>query len=215
MPFIYLFLFVFQLSNIRNTVAQTEQTEPLDLSISKVKEEGNKSQGLSVERVSDERIKPRRQLVPIETLMKVIEPEKESTGKKRRCDICQKEITHMKKHVMTHTGEKPYSCPVCKRNFTQFGHNQKHMMTHTGEKPYSCSICKKNFSRSDSMKTHMMTHTGEKPYSCSICGKSYKQKCTLQSHMVTHEINRPVYHCTVCSKDFQTKCGLKLHMKNH
>ncbi|VDM14074.1 unnamed protein product, partial [Wuchereria bancrofti] len=129
MHFIYFCLF-FQLSNIQTTAAQTDQTEPLDLSISKVKEKGDGSQGLSmgredeeeiglqvlqtkpldlsapkvkededrsqslsVERVSDERIKLLERVVAIETPMEVMELSKqeESTGKKRRCDICQKE----------------------------------------------------------------------------------------------------------------------------
>ncbi|VDO17670.1 unnamed protein product, partial [Brugia timori] len=74
--------------------AQTDQTEPLDLSISKVREVGSKSQGLSVEGVSDERIKPTQQLVPIETLMEVVElsKQRECLRKKRLCNVCQKEI---------------------------------------------------------------------------------------------------------------------------
>ncbi|VDN93583.1 unnamed protein product, partial [Brugia pahangi] len=48
-------------------VAQTEQTEPLDLSISKVKGKRDVSQGLSVKGASSEQISPGRQLVPVET----------------------------------------------------------------------------------------------------------------------------------------------------
>ncbi|VDN94424.1 unnamed protein product [Brugia pahangi] len=169
--------------------AQTDQTEPLDLSISKVREVGSKSQDLSVEGVSDERIKLRQQLVPNETLMEVVElsKQRECLRKKRLCNVCQKEIANMKVHMITHTGEKPYSCSICKKNFTQF----------------------------IDMKRHMMTHTGEKPYNCSICGKSFLKKYTLQTHMVTHDMNRPVYHCTVCSKSFTNKQSLKSHMLKH
>ncbi|VDM18314.1 unnamed protein product, partial [Wuchereria bancrofti] len=126
---------------------QTDQTEPLDLSISKVKENEDRSQGLSVEGVSDERIKPLLRLLPNETLMKVMEPSKqeESTGMKRRCDICRKEVIKMKRHIMIHIGEKPYSCRICKKNFTQSGDMKRHMVIHTGEKPYSCPTCKQNF----------------------------------------------------------------------
>ncbi|VDN94496.1 unnamed protein product [Brugia pahangi] len=168
---------------------QVFQRKPLDLSASKVKEEGNKSQSLSMEEVSNERIKPLLRLVPIEKLMEVVKLSKEErrAGRKQHCNICQKEVTHMKGHMMIHTGEKPYSCSICKKNFTQLG----------------------------SMKKHMMIHTGEKPYSCPICRKSFTHKHQLQSHIVTHDMNRPVYHCTVCSKDFQTKNGLKFHMQNH
>ncbi|VDN87808.1 unnamed protein product, partial [Brugia pahangi] len=70
MHFIYLF-FVFQLSNVQTTTAQTDQTEPLDLSISKVRDDGDGSQGLSVERKDEGevglqvlQIKPLNSLVP-------------------------------------------------------------------------------------------------------------------------------------------------------
>uniref|UniRef100_A0AAF5RY58 C2H2-type domain-containing protein n=1 Tax=Wuchereria bancrofti TaxID=6293 RepID=A0AAF5RY58_WUCBA len=224
---------------------QMLQTKPLDLSAPKVKKNRDKSQGLSVEGVSDEQIEPLLQLVPIETPVEVTElpKQKKRMRKKQRCDMCQQEVAYMNKHMKTHTGEKPYSCPTCKKNFTQFGNMKKHMMIHTGEKPYSCPTCKKNFTQFgnmkkhmmihtgeklyscatckknftvlDSVNKHMMIHTGEKPYNCPICGKSFTQKQHLQSHMVTHDINRPVYHCTVCSKDFQTKFSLKFHMRNH
>ncbi|KAK6109071.1 hypothetical protein QQG55_34520 [Brugia pahangi] len=55
MHFIYIFFF-FQLSNIQTTVAQTDQTEPLDLSISKAKEKRDGLQGLSMERENEEEI---------------------------------------------------------------------------------------------------------------------------------------------------------------
>ncbi|EJW75649.1 zinc finger protein [Wuchereria bancrofti] len=182
MHFIY-FFFLFQLSNIQTTVAQTGQTKPLDLSAPKVKENEDRSQGLSVEGVSDERIKLLERLVPIETLMEVMKLSKqeESTGKKRRCDICQKEVANMKKHMMAHTGEKPYSCRICKKNFTDSSNMKTHVMTHTGEKPYSCSICKKSFSKFSNMKRHMMIHTGEKPYSCQICKQNFIQSGNMKS----------------------------------
>ncbi|VIO99521.1 Uncharacterized protein BM_BM17839 [Brugia malayi] len=200
-----------------NHAAQTDQTEPLDLSISKVKEVGSKSQSLSVEGVSDEGIKPLLRLVPIETLMEVVElsKQRECLRKKRLCNVCQKEVVNMKVHMITHTGEKPYSCSICKKNFTQLGNMKMHMLTHTGEKPYSCPICKKNFTQFVHMKEHMMTHAGEKPYSCPICGKCSSRKQDLQAHMVTHDMNRPVYHCTVCSKGFMNKKSLKSHMLKH
>ncbi|EJW73643.1 zinc finger protein, partial [Wuchereria bancrofti] len=180
---------------------QVLQIKPLNLSAPKVRENGYRSQGLSVVGVSDERIKPLLRLFPIETPVEVTE-QKIRTRKKQRCDICRKEVINMKQHLMTHTGEKPHSCPVCKRNFTDPSNTKKHMMIHTGRKPYSCPTCKRNFTRSGDMKIHMMTHNGEKPYSCQTCGKSFSRKQNLKSHVQTHGMNRTIYHCTVCSKDF-------------
>jgi KRAB domain-containing zinc finger protein len=42
---------------------------------------------------------------------------------------------------------------------------------HTGDMPYQCDICDKNFMQSGDMKRHIRTHTGDMPYQCDICGK--------------------------------------------
>ncbi|VIO99527.1 Uncharacterized protein BM_BM17840 [Brugia malayi] len=195
-------------------VAQTDQTESLDLSISKIKKEGSESQGLSVETESDGRIKLLERLLPIETMMEVMElsKQKESTRKKQRCNVCQKEM--IKDHMMTHTCKKPYSCSICKRDFAEFGNMKKHMMIHTGEKPYSCSICKKNFTQFGNMKRHMMTHTSEKSYSCSICKENFTQYGDMKMHMLIHTGKKP-YSCSICKRNFTQFWNIKTHMLTH
>ncbi|KAI0023232.1 Ste12-like transcription factor [Xylariomycetidae sp. FL0641] len=56
--------------------------------------------------------------------------------------------------------QKSHSCPIptCGRLFKRLEHLKRHVRTHTQERPYICPHCSKAFSRSDNLAQHKRTH---------------------------------------------------------
>jgi hypothetical protein len=160
------------------------------------------------------------------------ESEKASSGREspvddRTCQICSKTFTKpysMKRHMLIHTGERPFKCSHCDTDFVRRFDLSRHLQRrHKGSElePNDESTNKAlNEEEHDECKINdsnqLNQHTieaKELPFKCSSCPKAFKLNMLLMYHEKLHNNNR--FTCDMCQFSTTYKINMKYHVKTH
>ncbi|XP_070401694.1 vascular endothelial zinc finger 1 isoform X2 [Nothobranchius furzeri] len=172
-------------------------------------------------------------------------PNPNPVKKNHACETCGKafrDVYHLNRHRLSHSDEKPFSCPICQQRFKRKDRMSHHVRSHQGgvEKPYICPHCSKAFSRPDHLNSHVrQVHSSERPFKCPTCESCFATKDRLRAHMIRHEEkvpchicgkllsaayitdhmrvhNQSQHHvCHLCNRSFTTLTYLRVHAQKH
>ncbi|TSO05377.1 Ras-responsive element-binding protein 1 [Bagarius yarrelli] len=147
---------------------------------------------------------------------------------------------HIRQHN-TEIGGSDHSCSICGKALSSASSLDRHMLVHSGERPYKCSVCGQTFTTNGNMHRHMKIHDkgpngvpASRPVSPSKRRKPAKRKLSLEDDggkneppnkkvFLVHESGEQslakreedLLHCPICFKTFICKYGLESHMETH
>ncbi len=106
----------------------------------------------------------------------------------------------------------PIDCKVCNKSFYDASSLTKHRRTHTGEKPYQCEICKKDFRQKRHLADHIKTtHKKERSFRCHFCGLFMAHRFSINRHLKRKHSN---IYCPYCVDfDCGNMKGFRWHME--
>ncbi|XP_038137245.1 zinc finger protein 420-like isoform X2 [Cyprinodon tularosa] len=153
------------------------------------------------------------------------------------CPVCSMIIKNnrdIKKHLRSHSEERPYVCLTCEKGFKYKDTIKKHqtLKGHEGIREVQCKKLERLISEveaqgtddtggleemnpdasedapKESLPVLKISKKGLKV--CPICSKTFDMIKTLNKHLQSHRVDRP-YFCVHCKRRYKDLYGLKRH----
>lgn len=101
------------------------------------------------------------------------------------CEICKSTFPTRRAltmHTNKYHTQKT-QCEICKKSFSCVTVLKKHMMSHTGERNHICTLCQKAYRHERSLKQHMGVHGPDWKFACSECGRGFSNRNDFNKHV--------------------------------
>ncbi|KAF7686260.1 hypothetical protein HF521_015622, partial [Silurus meridionalis] len=108
-----------------------------------------------------------------------------------------------------------YTCSQCNVQFHFFSSYRMHMLNHSEERPYTCPLCCQIFARELDLHVHQCSlQQPSRKLQCDVCSRTFSNSTNLLKHNLLH--NGAISHqCLQCNLSFPNNKSLHEHLNTH